>query len=119
MKNFMATLAVMAVLATGVQTASAGDREWATAGKILTGVAVGAAIAAAVEPPHVYAYSGPAYYPPPPAVCVQAAPVVVYPAPICVRPGPVVVYGARPPVVSFRLGFAGGYHHHPRHWICR
>ena len=41
MKTLIATLATAALLAGGTQRAAAGDREWATAGKILTGVIAG------------------------------------------------------------------------------
>jgi len=110
MKKLMAILAALALVAAGAQTASAGDREWATAGKILTGVVAGAVIARAIEPVYVYSTT-PCYYTPPP-VYVQPAPVVVYRAPVCVQPAPVVVYSA-PPVVS--IGFGFGHHYHPFH----
>lgn len=118
MKNILVSLAVAALIACGMQKASASDREWATAGKVLTGVAVGAAIAAAVQPGPVYVQGpSPAFYVPP-ARCLQPAPVVVYSTPYCARPAPVVVY-AGPPVVRFGIGFGPGFHHrgHPR--ICR
>ena len=117
MKKLMSLLAALAVVAAGTQTASAGDREWATAGKILTGVVAGAVIASAIEPAYVYPTT-PCYYAPPP-VYVQPAPVVVYRAPVCVQPAPVVVYSP-PPVVSFRIGFGVGHHyyHPPRHRSC-
>ena len=56
MKKLMATFAALAVVAGGMQKVSAGDREWATAGKILTGVVAGAVIARAIEPAPVYTY---------------------------------------------------------------
>src|SRR5438128_10517959 len=119
MKKLIETLAALAVVAGGMQKASAGDREWATAGKILTGVVAGAVIARAVEPAPVYTYQPVTYYapPPPPApVYVQPAPVVFYAPPVCVRPAPVVVYAAPPPpVFSFSIGFGGGYRHWPHH----
>ena len=118
MKKLMATLAALAVVAAGTQTASAGDREWATAGKILTGVVAGAVIARAIEPGYVYPAT-PYYYTPPP-VYLQPAPVVVYRAPVCVQPAPVVVYSQPPPVVSFSIGFGFGhpYYHPLRHRSC-
>lgn len=122
MKKLMATLATVAVIAGGTQTVSAGDREWATAGKILTGVVAGAVIARAIEPAPVYAYptypTTTVYYAPPRPVYVhvQPAPVVVYAPPVCIRPVPVYV---APPVVSFSIGFGGGYPHRPHHRICR
>ena len=117
MKTLIATLATVALLAGGTQKAAAGDREWATAGKILTGVVAGAVIASAIEPAPVYSYQPAAWYVPPPPVYVQLAPVVVYSAPVCVRPAPVVVFAPPRPVVSFSIG--GGYHHRSHHRICR
>ena len=117
MKKLMATLATVAVIAGGTQTVSAGDREWATAGKILTGVVAGAVIARAIEPAPVYAYpTTTVYYAPPRPVYVQPAPVVVYAPPVCIRPVPVYVAA---PVVRFSIGFGGGHHHRPHHRICR
>src|SRR2546425_4790599 len=109
MKTLIATLATAALLVGGMQHAAAGDREWATAGKILTGVVAGAVIASAIEPVYVYPTT-PCYYAPPP-VYVQPAPVVVYRAPVCVQPAPVVVYSP-PPVVSLRIGFGVGHRYH-------
>ena len=117
MKKLLTTVAALSLVAGGMQTASAGDREWATAGKILTGVVAGTVIARTLEPAPVYAY--PTYYPPPvpSTVFVQPAPVVVYRPPVCVQAVPVVVYGAPSPVVSFSIGF--GHHHRPHHGFCR
>ena len=119
MKTVIATLATAALLAGGTQHAAAGDREWATAGKILTGVVAGAVIASAIEPAPRYIYPSATWYAPPPPVYVQTAPVVVYSTPVCVRPAPVVVFGPPRPVVSFSVGFGGGPHHRPHHRICR
>jgi len=116
MRTLIVTLATSALLAGGVQHASAGDCQWATAGKILTGVVAGAAIASAIAPAPVYTYQTPTWYAPPPPVYVHPAPVVVYSAPVCARPGPVVVYAPPRPVVRFSVGFGGGHHHHR---ICR
>ena len=116
MKTLIVTLATAALLAGGTQRATAGDREWATAGKILTGVVAGAVIASAIAPAPVCAYQSATWYAPPPPVYVQPAPVVVYSAPVCVRPAPVVVFGPPRPIVSFSVGFRGGHRHHR---ICR
>src|SRR5467141_3679410 len=105
MKTLIATLATAALLAGGTQRAAAGDREWATAGKILTGVVAGAVIASAIEPAPVYTYQPATWYAPPPPVYVQPAPVVVYSAPVCVPPAQVVVVGPPRPIVSFRVAF--------------
>ena len=119
MKTLIATLATAALLAGGTQRAAAGDREWATAGKILTGVVAGAVIASAIEPAPVYTYQSATWYAPPPPVYVQPAPVVLYTAPVCVRPAPVIVFAPPRPVVSFSIGFGGGFHHRSHHRICR
>jgi hypothetical protein len=117
MKTLMATLATAALLAGGTHRAAAGDREWATAGKTLTGVVAGAVIASAIEPAPACTYQPATWYVPPPLVYVQPAPVVVYAAPVCVRPAPVIVFAPARPVVSFSIG--RGYHPRSHHRICR
>ena len=119
MKTLIVTLATAALLAGGSQRAAAGDREWATAGKILTGVVAGAVIAGAIEPAPAYTYQSATWYAPPPPVYVQPAPVVVYSAPVCVPPAQVVVVGPPRPIVSFSVAFGGGYHYRAHHRICR
>ena len=119
MKTLIATLATTALLAGGMQRASAGDCAWATAGKILTGVAAGAVIAHAIAPAPVYTYQPATWYAPPPAVCALPAPVVVYSAPVCVRPAPVIVVAPPRPFVSFSVGFGGGHHYSSHHRNCR
>ena len=98
----MVVAAVLALVGAQLQTSRAGEREWATAGKILTGVAIGAVVVSAVNA-HAdysagfYSYSSPggsysvSYNACPPPVVCAPRPVVVY------APPPVVVY--RPPVV--------------------
>lgn len=118
MKKLILGMSVLAVAAAGLQTARAGDREWAVAGKVLTGLVVASAIthAVAAEPRCTtvyYAEPAPRYYCPPPA------PRFVYAPPVCYAPAPVVVYRAPvyyapAPVVSFRFGHDGG-HRHGRH----
>lgn len=127
MKKVILTVLTVAIAGAALQPAYAGDREWATAGKILTGVAVGAVIAKALTPEPEYVYApaptyvytpAPAYTyaPPPPApvvyvpapVVVAPAPVVYAPAPVVYAPAPVVyappqvVYVAPPPRVVYR-----------------
>ena len=104
---------VLALAGAGLQTARAGDREWATVGKVLTGVAVAGLVVAATDG-HAqcsvnYACSGPAYCPPcppPPCsynYCPPPAPPVVYCSP------PVFVYPARPVVY-----YPNQWHNHQR-----
>lgn len=135
MKKTIAILSLSAVAVASVQTASAGNREWATVGKVLTGVAAVHALSHAFHPPAVYV-SAPVYAPAPvytvapaPVVpvapMVAAAPVYVPPAPVVVYPQPVMVappvYVApgfcAPPVVSVNLGFGHFHRHGYRH--CR
>lgn len=105
MKKLMIVAAALALVGAQVQTAKAGDRGWATAGKILTGVAIGAAVATAVDAHASYEVTyapAPVYGPPP--VAYVPAPVVVTPPPVVYAPAPVVcsppvVYAARPVVV--------------------
>jgi hypothetical protein len=117
MKKLMATLTILAVVAGGTQTASAGDREWATAGKVLTGVVAGAVIARSFEPAPVFACPPAVVYTPSPGpgFYVRQAPVVVYVSPVFVRPAPVCV---APPVVTFGIGLGGVHHHRRPHRIC-
>jgi hypothetical protein len=126
MKKLMLATMVLAFAGMNVQTAKAGDREWATAGKILTGVVAGAVLASAVDAHAGYTvtYSAPAYCPPPPAVVyVPARPVVVAPAPVVCAPPPVIVYRepvcVPRPVVAVSFGYRGHHHGwgHSRH--CR
>ena len=145
MKRIFLLVAALAVARSGLPVAHAGDREWATAGKVLTGVAIGSVIARAFEPPRVYttAYVAPApvyvqappqviyqqtvvppapvYYPPAP-VYVAPAPVYYQPAPVYVAPAPVYyapapVYVRPAPIVSFHIGIGAGYAYpcRPRH----
>jgi hypothetical protein len=133
MKKMILAAVAVAVVGVSVNTAHAGDREWATVGKVLTGVAAGVVIANAMDHGPGYAsvsYSSygcgpsgvsvrystyaPAPCPPPPRV------VYVAPAPVCAPP-PVVVYRpvyAPAPVVcapvryvSYSHGHGHGYGH--------
>lgn len=125
MKTTIATLTALSVAALSAQTTSAGDREWATAGKILTGVVAGAIIAKSFEEPPVYHAATVTYAPPPtvvytvppPPVLVRPAPVVVYHQPVFVAPAPAVVL-APAPVCAAPARFAPiRYAADPRH--CR
>jgi hypothetical protein len=113
MKKLTTALMVLAVTAAFTQTARAGDREWATAGKVLTGVIAGAAIVHALQPQPTCVYTAPpVVYAPTPAPVVYAPPppqVVVYAAPVYLRP---------PPIVSVHFGM-GYRHHHFRGHGCR
>ena len=121
MKKIIVVAAVLALAGTQVQTARAGDCEWSTAGNILTGMAVGAVIASAVNS-HAdvsvsYRVPGYVYCPPPaPVVC---APRVICAPPVVYAPQPVVVYRpavvcapvvCAPPVLAVRYGHG----HHDR-----
>ena len=91
---------ILGLAAANLQTARAGEREWATVGKVLTGVAVVGLIAAAVDG-HAqcnvnYSCGAPACCPPPappcnitycPAPCPAPPPVIVYRKPVMGCPG--------------------------------
>ena len=138
MKTLILGLTTLAVAGASVQTATAGDREWATAGKVLTGIAAASLLSRAFEAPPVYTYQQRAYAPPPvyvvqsapvmvapQPVYVQSAPTVVYQQPVYVQPAPVVVYQepvyVQPapvyrvqtyaPVVYVGFGFGYGHSH--------
>src|SRR5215510_14724553 len=96
MKTAFATLVAVALVGGSAQRVTAGDQEWATAGKILTGVVAASVISKAFEPFPVYqtttTYSPPAVvYASPPPVAVQPMPTVVYQHPVYVQPAPVYV----------------------------
>jgi hypothetical protein len=133
MKKTIAILSLSAVAAASVQTASAGDREWATVGKVLTGIAAVHVLSHALHPPPFYAgdvvYARPPVYAIAPTPRVPVAPIVA-PAPVYFQPAPLVVYPqpvivappvyvtprfCAPPVLSVNLGFGhphrGGHRH--------
>ncbi len=138
MKKVVTALAICGILIASAQQSHAGDREWATAGKVLTGVIAGAVIARSFEPaPVVYApapvvyQQAPVVYQPAPTVVYQSAPVVVHPrayhgrpvyvqaAPVCVPPPRVVVcpppvHCGPSPVISHHYSFG----HRPPHRVC-
>jgi hypothetical protein len=109
MKKIILGLTILVFAGARVQTAAAGDRKWATAGKILTGVAAAAIITHAIDYRPAY-YSTPyyappptVYYAPPPVVYASAPRAVFCPPPVCSCPAP---------VVSFSFGTEGYYPHH-------
>jgi hypothetical protein len=127
MKTAIATLTALAIFGGSSQRAFAGDREWATAGKVLTGVVAGSVLLKALQPAPVYYqpvtyYSVPVVQAPPP-VYVQSAPVYVQSAPVVLSAPPIVmsprivyaqpapIYFAPAPVVSFHVG--PGWRHRP------
>jgi hypothetical protein len=133
MKTAISMLTALVMAGASSQRASAGDREWAVAGKVLTGVFAASVISRAFEQPPVY--QAPVVYapaPPPPTVVylpapppsvvvvpspapvvLAPAPIVVYQQPVYVQPAPVYVvqraYVMAPPLVSFHFGH--GRHH--------
>jgi hypothetical protein len=70
MKTKILTATTLAlVAAANVQSSMAGDREWATAGKVLTGIAAASIISHALEPHPAVVYT-----PPPATVVYQTVP---------------------------------------------
>jgi hypothetical protein len=132
---------ILAVAAASAPKAQAGDREWATAGKVLTGVAVVGALHNIFAPRQEVVYTS---YPQPVVVqqpvvfqqvvtqsvqaqvvtqcgptqtiVVPAQPTVVYQQvqPVVYQQAPVVVYAAPAPVIYTR-SYYGGFHHRPFH----
>ena len=100
-------ITITALGATLTSQTFAGDREWATVGKVLTGVAAIQVIDRVLNPPtHVV------YVQPQPVVYAQ--PVVVHPQPVVyVQPQPVVYvqpsYYCPPPTIVY-------YHHRVHHF---
>ena len=117
MKKFLSGALLVAVVASAVPQAQAGDREWSTAGKVLTGVIAAGILARALEPaptvvyqpaPVVYQTAPPVVYAQAPAiqtVYYSPAPVVYYSQPVCYAPAPVVYVGYGRPVHYHSHGF--------------
>ena len=123
MKRLILVATILAIAGMNVQTAKAGDREWATVGKIVTGVAVGALIINTLdcEPAHCsvsYTYCAPPC-PPSLPVVFAPAPLVYAPRPVVCAPPRVVVYRqpvyVAPPrsLIGVRVAYAD--HRHDRH----
>ena len=86
-KKILTGTVILALAGSGLSNARAGDREWATVGKVLTGVAAAGMIAAMLDrhaPGGVSCSFGPSVcYPAvPPPVCYGPGPVVCCPAPV-------------------------------------
>jgi hypothetical protein len=113
MKKLIVAATLLALASATVQTAKAGDSGWSTAGKILTGVAAGVAIANTLNCQPAYypiTYSrhvpcpAPVVYAPPRRIC---APVVYVPAPVIVHPRPVFITPR--PLVNVNYGYYRGH----------
>jgi hypothetical protein len=133
MKTLIALLTGAAILGLSAPRASA-DGGWSTAGKILTGVAIGGAVAQALQPPTVVYAAPPVVYSAPTVTYAPAPAPVVYSAPVYVQPAPAPVvvyaapvypryaypypyyYGYGGPLVSVRFGFGGGHYYHRGRW---
>lgn len=105
-------ITIAALGATLTSQTIAGDREWATVGKVLTGVAAIHVIDRVLNPPTQVVYVQP-------QPVVYAQPVVVQPQPVVyVQPQVVYVqpsYYCPPPAIVYYHG----YHHHHIHHIHR
>ncbi len=121
MKTAVLAAAVVSIAAASIIPVHAGDREWSTAGKVLTGVVAAGVIAEAFRPhcppPVVYA-PAPVVYAPAPVVYAPA-PVVYAPAPVVYAPAQVVYYAAPAPQVVYVAAppvcYAPAPFHRPRH----
>ena len=106
-------ITIAALGATLTSQTFAGDREWATVGKVLTGVAAIHVIDRVLNPPTQVVYVQP-------QPVVYSQPVVVQPQPVVyVQPQPVVYvqpsYYCPPPTIVYYHG----YHHHHVHHVHR
>ncbi len=121
MKTAVLAAAVVSIAAASIIPVHAGDREWSTAGKVLTGVFAAGVIAEAFRPhcppPVVYAHAPVVYAPVP--VVYATAPVVYAPATVVYAPAPVVYYAAPAPQVVYVAAppvcYAPAPFHRPRH----
>ncbi|MEI6356031.1 MAG: hypothetical protein WCP53_02890 [Verrucomicrobiota bacterium] len=116
MKTAVLAAAVVSIAAASIIPVHAGDREWSTAGKVLTGVFAAGVIAEAFRPhcpPPVFYAPSPVMYAPAPVVYAPA-PVVYAPAPVVyyAAPAPQVVYVAAPPVCYAPAPFYRPHHMH-------
>ena len=101
-KIIMTATAIVALAGFSLSSAQAGDREWATVGKVLTGAVAVNVITHSVAPcqPVAYTCPAPVYCAPPVPVCAQTycpPPVYVCQAAYCPPPAPVRVYTYCPP----------------------
>lgn len=110
-KGTLALTVVLALALAWPQAGFAGERQWAAAGKVLTGVLVASLLAPLlVQPAPAAVYTPPpVYVAPPPAYCAPP-PVVYYTPPVYVAPRP--VYYVAPPVwrgtvIYYRSGYGG------------
>jgi hypothetical protein len=101
MKPTLTLLLAGALIASAAQRASAGDKEWATAGKVLTGLFAAKVIHDMAQPRPVVVYQpAPVFVQPAQVVVAQPqiltapAPVVVQPQQVVIQPQPVVMQPA-------------------------
>ena len=106
-------ITIAALSATLTSQTFAGDRDWATVGKVLTGVAVIHVIDRIVNPPTqvVYVQPQPVVYAQP-VVYVQPQPVVYVQPVVYAQP---VVYVQPQPVVVVYGGWGRPVHHYHHH----
>jgi hypothetical protein len=123
-KMILTGILVLALAGASLQSARAGDREWATVGKVLTGVAVAGLIVAATDG-HAqanvsYTSGSPAYCPPPapPRNYYPAPPppAVYCPPPVVIAPAPVVVYRTPAMVYPAHYRWNNGYGYRHERW---
>jgi hypothetical protein len=103
-------ITIAALSSTLITQTFAGDREWATVGKVLTGVVAIEAVGRIINPPTQVVYVQPAQV-------VYSQPVVVTTQPVVYQPAQVVYYQPAPVVVYGTWGRPVYHHHH--HHICR
>ena len=112
MKTAVLVVTILSLGAASLTSVQAGDREWATAGKVLTGVVAAGVIANAFQP-H---YERTVVYQTPPSTVVYA------PAPVCAPTPTTVVYYSAP--APHRVVYVEApryrYHHPYVHFgVCR
>jgi hypothetical protein len=122
MKKLILTVTTVAVVGLAVNSAHAGDHEWATVGKVLTGVTAGVVLAKALDcqssytsvsygsvaPGYQVSYAVGTPHPCPPPVVYAPAPVVYQPVYCAPRP----VYYAPAPVYHVNYATPGRGHGH-------
>jgi hypothetical protein len=113
MKTLLSLALFGTVLTSTTVKTFAGDREWATVGKVLTGVAAVHVIYRIVNPPQpVVVYQQPVVVQPAPVVIT---PVVVQPTSVVyVQPTPIAYYGT-PQVIVYSGCNVPVYRYHVHH----
>jgi len=120
MKKLILTTSVLALLAVHAPSVRASDCGWSTAGKVLTGVAAGVAIASSLDcgtrTTVTVGYGAPVVCPPVTPVFYAPQRVVVAPAPVLYAPRVVYTQRAYVTPAPVLVYSKHGHGHHRHRW---